>query len=198
MKTFRVEPGLRDAHRERAATLYWEAFGEKLGRLLGPDERAHRFFTATIHGPSLLSAIDDDGTLLGVAAFKEGDAGFCKANTRDLFAHYGLGTLWRLPLLAALERQAPADTLQMDGICVGSAARGRGVGSALLRAIGETARQRDKRKVTLDVIDRNTRAKALYERMGFEAVTTESTGPFRHLLGFETATRMVWTLHADS
>jgi ribosomal protein S18 acetylase RimI-like enzyme len=46
----------------------------------------------------------------------------------------------------------------------------------------------------LDVIDTNLRARALYERLGFRAVRSESLGPLRHLFGFQTAITMVRAL----
>jgi ribosomal protein S18 acetylase RimI-like enzyme len=73
-----------------------------------------------------------------------------------------------------LEREADGNTLQMDGICVGHSARGKGVGSALFDALFSHARERGYDYVTLDVIDTNPRAKSLYERLGFEVVNTES------------------------
>ncbi len=192
---FRIEAGLRDDHRDEAARLYWQAFGEKLGKLLGPRERAEAFFAETANPEGVLTAIDtsvDEGSLLGLAAFSYGEHGFSRAGIGDVFRHYGAGSLWRVPVLAVLERKAPEDTLQMDGICVGEKARGRGVGTALLQAMADKARALGKTKVTLDVIDRNHRAKALYERVGFVGVAEEETGPLEGLLGFRTATRMVW------
>ena len=45
-------------------------------------------------------------------------------------------------------------------------------------------------RVRLDVIDTNPRARALYERNGFQAIETDEFGPFEHLFGFSSATRM--------
>ena len=182
--------GLPSGSEAQAAALYWQAFGDKLGKLLGPEERARTFFTATINPSAVLSAIDNDSNLLGIAAVKTGDKGFSDAGLTDLWRHYGFGTLWRVIPLALLERSAPKGVLQMDGICVSADARGKGVGTALLNAVFDTGREAGFRAVRLDVIDRNARAKALYQRMGFVAISEESTGPLRPLLGFSTATRM--------
>lgn len=82
----------------------------------------------------------------------------------------------------------------MDGICVSEKARGMGVGTALLETVFQCARDTGLRKVTLDVINTNPRAKALYERRGFVAVSEESTSILKPLLGFDSATRMVKTV----
>lgn len=42
----------------------------------------------------------------------------------------------------------------------------------------------------LNVINTNPRARALYERRGFQAFVTEDVFPFRWLFGFSTSTKM--------
>lgn len=117
--------------------------------------------------------------------------GFSDAGLSHLFKHYGLSALWRIVPLAMLERTPAKDTLQMDGICVSAQARGIGVGTALLDAVFQCAKDYGHSKVTLDVINTNPRAKSLYERKGFVAISEESTSVLRPLLGFDSATRMV-------
>lgn len=189
----RIEHGLPPSMRQAAAELYWEAFGAKLGKLLGPAPRGVAFFAQTVHPPSVLAALDGDD-LLGIAAFQTDGTGFSQAGIADLFWHYGIGALWRLVPLAMLERSAPGDSLQMDGICVRADARGKGVGVALFQALFAHARAQGYAHITLDVIDSNPRARALYERLGFVATGTESTSFLQPLLGFSAATRMRLTL----
>ena len=177
-----------------AAALYWEAFGGKLGKLLGPADRGREFFAATINHDAIIAATDDTGKLLGIAAHQGTGDGFSKAGTAALFRHYGIGAIWRLIPLAMLERKAPDDTLQMDGICVSADARGQGIGSTLFRALFDHARTNGFSKITLDVINTNPRARALYERLGFQATKEEATGPLAPLLGFDSATKMVLSL----
>ena len=82
----------------------------------------------------------------------------------------------------------------MDGIAVHGDARGKGVGTALLEAIFDKARELDLTSVRLDVIDANPRARTLYERRGFVAGKEQSTGLFRHVFGFSNYTEMIKTL----
>ncbi len=194
MRDLTLHSELPAGFEDQAAALYWEAFSGKLGKLLGPDERGQRFFAATVNPKAVIAATGPDGQLLGIAAHQASGKGFCDAGVSALFRHYGLGAIWRLLPLAMLERNAPKDTLQMDGICVAKSARGMGVGSALFDALFTLARVKGLTKVTLDVIDTNPRARALYERLGFVATGVETTGPLRPLLGFDSATKMVLTL----
>ncbi len=159
--------------------------------VLGPETRAVPYFAATMSLENALCAVDGNGELIGVAGFKTGDTGFLNGGTADIARHYGwIGSLWRLPLLMLLERKEAPETLQMDGICVAEEARGAGVGSALLQALCQHARANGYRRIALDVIDRNPRARALYERTGFSAVAVETLVPFHRIFGFRSATRM--------
>jgi len=194
-----IRNGFPDDQRAAAASLYYGAFGAKLGKLMGHDGRAERFFARVLDPHHAISALSPDGKLLGFAGFKTEAGAFAGGGLRDFAAIYGwVGTLWRAPLLALLERDLSAGQLLMDGIAIAPKARGLGIGSKLLAAILDEARRRGMREVRLDVIDTNPRARALYERVGFRAERTDDIGPLRHLFGFRAATRMVYALAAET
>ncbi len=191
MADFSIHNGFAPSHRATAAALYWDAFKGKLGKIMGPDTRACGFFEATMNPDYALSAVDRDGTLLGIAGFKTSEGSLTGGSLRDMTRAYGwIGGTWRGLILSTLEREIQPGILLMDGICVGAAARGKGVGTALLSAIKSHARQSGLSAVRLDVIDSNPRARALYEREGFVAIDTTHTGPLRHIFGFRQATAM--------
>lgn len=187
-----VRPGFPEDQRSAAARLYWAAFEAKLTRVLGPTPKALRFFEATLNPEHALSAVAADGDLLGVAGFKTASGAFVDADFSDLRAVFGLlGGVWRAGTLVLLERPVKDGVLLMDGVCVDEAARGLGVGTALLAAIKDEARARGCSSVRLDVIETNTRARALYERIGFVAHETYGIGPLRAVFGFKRATTMI-------
>ncbi|WP_306112891.1 MULTISPECIES: GNAT family N-acetyltransferase [unclassified Roseovarius] len=191
MTAVTIRHGFDPAHRQAAAALYWQAFKGKLGKVMGPDARALAFFEATMDADYALSAVDADGRLLGIAGFKTSEGSLSGGTLRDMTRIYGwFGGTWRGLILSTLERDLAPGVLLMDGICVDADARGLGVGTALLDAIKEHARQADLNSVRLDVIDTNPRARALYERRGFEPMGTTHTGVLRHLFGFRSATTM--------
>ena len=66
--------------------------------------------------------------------------------------------------------------------------------TALLGAVKQKARALGATNVRLDVIDINTRARALYERQGFVARETSDAGLFAHVFGFRSSTRMICML----
>ncbi|MEO0956913.1 MAG: GNAT family N-acetyltransferase [Pseudomonadota bacterium] len=187
----RVQLGLPTGTRRQAAVLYWEAFQGKLGRVLGPESLAIDFIERGLDPTHAITAVDEKGRLLGIAGFKTKGGELIGGGLGLLTIVYGaFGAIWRLPLLAMLERPVEPGILLMDGIAVAEDARGRGVGTLLLERVAEEARTRGCGVVRLDVIEANPRARALYERLGFEAVGTLSTGMFAAVLGFKSATIM--------
>ncbi len=182
--------GLPPHLKPAAARLYWEAFGGKLGRVLGPTDRAMRFLDRIIRCDHAIVAVQD-GRLVGLVGFKTPGAAFADGGFGDLWAIYGPGALWRAAALRLLSREVDNERFLLDGLCVAAGARGTGVGTALLEALGAEGRRRGYRALRLDVVDTNPRARALYERLGFRAIRTTATGPLRLLFGFRAATTMV-------
>jgi ribosomal protein S18 acetylase RimI-like enzyme len=187
-----IDHGFADADRPLIAALYWEAFGAKLGRAMGPRDKALRFFQTALNPSHAICARGTDGRLLGVAGFKTMDGALVGGTFGDMARVYGwIGAAWRVALLAALERDTENVRFLMDGIFVAPEARGQGVGTGLLEAVAAEARRRGYAEVRLDVVEGNDRARALYEREGFRAVATQSTGLLHHVFGFRSATTMV-------
>ncbi|WP_415234663.1 GNAT family N-acetyltransferase [Pseudorhodobacter sp.] len=184
--------GLPDGLRAAAACLYWDAFGGKLGRVMGPRAKALAFLHKALRADHVIVALSDKGELLGLVGFKTYTGSFAGGDLADLRAIYGwFGAAWRAGLLSLLERDVENERFLLDGICVAPAARGRGIGTKLLYAICEEARARNYSAVRLDVVSGNLRARALYERFGFAVIKTEKLGPLQHIFGFEASSAMV-------
>lgn len=190
-----IRSGLPDDLRGQAAALYWQAFGGKLGRVLGPGARALAYFNRVIRLDHCVAALDEGGRLVGVAGFKTPSGSFVGGRWSDLAAVYGpLGGCWRWFLWWAISREVDNDRFLVDGICVDPAWRGRGVGGALLAALCREGTARGYCSIRLDVVAENPRARALYERYGFQPLHTHRLGPIRYLFGFSAATTMTRVL----
>lgn len=184
--------GLPAGCRRAAARLYWQAFGGKLGAVMGPEDRALAYLERVIREDHALAVLDDDGALLGLAGFKTPRGAFADGGMADLAAVYGRwGALWRGACLRLMQCDVDNARFLIDGLCVERALRGRGIGTALIGALCDEARARGYAQVRLDVIDTNWRARALYERLGFAAVRSAPLGPLRLLFGFSRAVTMV-------
>ncbi len=187
-----IRHGLPEHLRAEAAALYWQAFGGKLGRVLGPDPRALAFLERVMRADHCLTAYDPRGRLVGLAGFKSARGSFAGGSDADLRAIYGpFGGRWRAMVLRLLGNEADNSRFLLDGLCVSDAARGQGVGTLLLEAIVAEGRARGYNAVRLDVVDTNARARALYERRGFVLDRTEGIGPLRLIFGFRAAHSMI-------
>lgn len=69
--------------------------------------------------------------------------------------------------LSIEEHHEPADYIYLDDFSVSTPCRGRGIGTALLKAAEQYARDRGIPQVVLHVEKSNLRARRLYERSGF-------------------------------
>ncbi|MFI0975642.1 GNAT family N-acetyltransferase [Streptomyces sp. NPDC021093] len=174
----------------RAAELYWEAFGRKLGPALNPPAEAIPFLAARLDTDRAVCALLD-GQLVGLAGYQLGGRALIGGSASDVLRTYGwVRGLHRVVLLALFTRRPAAGQLVMDGIAVDARVRGRGVGSLLIEEVAAVAAEHGCREIRLDVIDVNPRARVLYERRGFTAVRTERTPYLRRLLGFGAVTTM--------
>lgn len=185
MSTHVVIRGFAAADRPVLAQLYWQAFQGKLGRVLGPEDKALDFIGRVASADHALCVRDgEDGALLGVAGFHTATGALVGGSFRDLAATYGMfGALWRGTSLELLERELQLGELMVDGIFVAEGARGRGIGTALIEALSREAVQRGCSRVRLEVIDANPRARALYERQGFVEVDRRAHWLVRALFG---------------
>jgi ribosomal protein S18 acetylase RimI-like enzyme len=195
---FELRFGLPDELRAEAARLYWLAFGNKLGRVLGPEARALRYLDAALRSDHAVVALDHRDRLLGIAGFKSPEGSFAGGTVHDMQGAYGVfGAAWRAWLLSRLSREVDNRRFLIDGICVAPFARNHGVGTALIGALCGEARRRGYPEVRLEVIDSNRRARALYERLGFRVLKTERIGLLAHVFGFRAATTMILPLEQD-
>ncbi|MFE6331638.1 GNAT family N-acetyltransferase [Streptomyces sp. NPDC057806] len=182
--------GIPAGAERRAAELYWDAFGRKLGPALNPPDKAVPFIAAHLNADRAVCALLG-GRLVGLAGYQLDGRSLTGGSAAAVLRTYGhLRGLHRLALLALFERSADPGQLVMDGIAVDPGMRGCGVGSLLLEEVAAVAAEQNCREIRLDVIDTNPRARHLYERRGFTAVRTERTPYLRKLLGFGAVTTM--------
>ncbi len=187
----RLHQGLTAGQRREAASLYWRAFGAKLGRVMGPEAKALAFIERVIDPAHVIAAVDAQGHVLGVIGFRTPQGAFVGGDRGDLRAVYGrFGALWRGFALQALAQDLAQGTLHVDGFAVTEPMRGRGLGEALIEALCAEAQARGYRAVRLDVVDENLRAKALYDRLGFAVIGRADRWLTAAIFGYRTAVAM--------
>ncbi|MFC8918338.1 GNAT family N-acetyltransferase [Streptomyces sp. NPDC057116] len=182
--------GVPEGSEKEVAALYWEAFGRKLGPALNPPDTGRAFIAAHLNHDRGVTALAG-GTVVGVAGYQLGGRALTGGDVKDVLSAYGLlRGLPRLAVLALFERTPKEGELVMDGIVVDARHRANGIGSLLLQQVAAVAAENGCRRIRLDVIDTNPRARALYERHGFVARHTEHTPYLRRLMGFGAVTTM--------
>ncbi len=179
--TFRIVRGIPPELVDATAELLYEAFEQKIAHELRPDtpEQALRLIARSLDPTLGWMAVDESGSLLGVAGVAWRGRHFSLMTYRLLAEEFGAIGALRRWLLATLERvvsRPRRHQWRIEALAVGAQARGKGIGTALLNAVIEDARQAGMRSVGLEVVDVNDRALQLYERVGFRSVANLRTG----------------------
>ncbi|MGW9628120.1 GNAT family N-acetyltransferase [Microbacterium sp. NPDC055312] len=185
-----VAEGFTEEERPRVATLYWEAFGRKLGAGFIDAATGRRVIEGALRDTNMLIA-REHGAVVGVCGFHADGTGSADLGWSRLRRSLSVPAALRASLvLSLLSHSERPGALVLDGICVDQAVRGRGIGSSLLSAAADKARRMGARTVNLSVIDRNRRARALYERQGFTPVGRGALGLLSPVYGFDGYTAM--------
>lgn len=116
---------------------------------------------------STLTALLDQ-QVIGVAGLNYRGTPSLDIDGSDVFREYRLSA-FKVAFLGLLfeERTAP-DELYLESLAVSASHRNRGIGRKLLDAVLEQAVAEGLTRVRLHVVEPNLRAKAFYERVGFE------------------------------
>jgi GNAT superfamily N-acetyltransferase len=185
-----IQRGLPGDQRERAAAIYYAAFGAKY-RLLLTRPQGLALFPRLFVAQNAIVALDA-GRLVGLAGLHHAGRRFVGWNWSAYRETFGvLGGAWRGFWMQVDVHPHPADELLLEALAVDPAARGQGIGTRLLAAVYAFARDNDYRAVRLGVVDTNPRARALYEREGFVAGRTLHLPGMRFLAGFGATTTMI-------
>jgi ribosomal protein S18 acetylase RimI-like enzyme len=177
----RIMRGIPHEHLDEAAGLLLEAFDQKIRHELKPrsPEQARRIIARSLTPELGWLARAGDGAVLGVTGVGMRGHHFSLIGFRLLAGEFGVpGALRRWPytVLEHLTTRPPKDHWRIEVLAVAESARGTGIGTRLLGAAIESARDAGVHSVGLEVVDVNDGALRLYERLGFEPVRTVRTG----------------------
>ncbi len=198
--TLAITHGLDEAHRAAAADLYWQAFGGKLGPVMGPPARARRYIESVLQLGQCFSAVHA-GELVGIVGYAGQNSSFAGGTSQDFRRVYGwASSLWRLPLLTLVGNGAPVSIgiMAVDGFCVAPSYRGQGIGAQLLDAACAYASDAGYHALQLEVVNGNWRAKAFYLRHGFQVSGQRSIGALRYAFGFAGTVTMLRDLPSQT
>ncbi len=121
-----------------------------------------------------------DGRVAGIGAFYHAEAfdRLSRMMVWQIIRFYGIfkcpGVLKRAARLEAITPRPRRDALFIQNLGVAAGMRGRGIGTGLLEDQIRKARSQKLRRCILDVAADNTRARKLYERLGFCMVSRQN------------------------
>ena len=167
-----------------AVSLYLEAFQDKLNPILGNDGRARGVFKKHPDATHCLAAVVDQ-RLVGILAVQNSQGSFLNPALKTMTEAYGLpGGILRMLGLALLNHSTAPDELYIDGLAVVEEMRSRGIGSRLLEELEKIALRKKIGTISLEVIDTNPEAEALYQRLGFAVKKQRALWPWRFFFRF--------------
>jgi GNAT superfamily N-acetyltransferase len=175
---------LPDEYRTAAVRLYFTALKDKLGPILGGGGRAQEALASNIAADKCLVATCDE-TLIGIMGIQTNKGGFVNPSLKTMVRIYGIpGGILRMGGLAILHHTTKSDELYVDGVAVANEMRNKGIGSRLFDLLERVATKKRIQTISLEVIDANPRAKALYEHLGFVAMKTQTLWPLSMFVKF--------------
>jgi ribosomal protein S18 acetylase RimI-like enzyme len=161
--------GIKENERRKVSEILYEAFSKKFKLVFGSTKKSLRVFSRYINAPSILVA-RERGEIVGVAGLKYNHVNWLKLNFFDAILEFRFAifrvAIVGFPLMAS---RLKGDLL-LDVLAVSPKARGKGIGTKMLRFLLSFGKEEGLKKIRLYVICDNTGAKVLYERMGFTTV----------------------------
>ena len=177
--------GLPNYLRLAAASLIYDTFVKKYQYTLGPRKKGIQFLANSFRAEYGLVAFSD-GEFVGIAGAKNNEGELIDVRFSRWIRTYNIRAIrsFVIGFPFWFEKKAPG-TLTVSNISVKDTFRGQGIGSLILQEFMRYGTAQGYRVLTLEVINSNVRAKALYQRLGFRITNYSSIlFPWRHLLGF--------------
>jgi ribosomal protein S18 acetylase RimI-like enzyme len=185
-----IRLGLPAVYRHQAASLCYETFRPKFEPILDSPEHGIAILEAGLKSDLILMAVQQD-RLAGVVGLEYDGHYFFDLKRAAFVREFGwLRGLIKMILLIPFARHHHEGDLTIGAIAVHASGRGQGVGTQLLQAVFDYAREKGFHSVSLEVVDTNPGARRLYERLGFVATKTRQYPFLRQIMGFSAATTM--------
>jgi ribosomal protein S18 acetylase RimI-like enzyme len=167
-----------------AVALYFFSLQEKLAPVFGPFETAVSFLARYVDKKKCLVALHD-GKLIGILGRQDKRSGFLHPPLGEMINTYGrLSGIYRIVMLMLLHHRCKKDELYLDGIAVTGSLRSQGIGKRLISGFEEYAKANGYKKVALEVINTNPKARKLYKSLGYQKTKTRSVWPLSNVFGF--------------
>lgn len=186
-----ITQSIHAVQKNEVARLYHRAFYKKFSALwlfIKEERKVVPVLRESIHFQDGFYAVLE-GNVIGFVGIETGERFYTQLSLSAFLKAYNIvSASWRYMaygLYRLFHGRTGSDAVHIDPIVVSSEARGMGVGTKLLEAVFNYAKKHRKRKVILEVVDTNPRARKLYEKMGFRVVKVENTMLLTSQAGFQ-------------
>jgi ribosomal protein S18 acetylase RimI-like enzyme len=132
------------------------------------------------------------GRPVGVAGLQYDGRNFINPQRAEFVRQFGaLSGTARFVMFKLFAQAYYQEDMYIDILAVSPDMRGKGVGTRLLEAVFQIAREKKFKSVSLEVVDTNPGARRLYERLGFVARRTYPYPYLRGIAGFSASIKMI-------
>lgn len=172
MDQVRILYSLEEHHVRSAIAIFWEAFAEKFHIGFSNADQVYRLFHDSVDRDNCIIAFRG-AELLGILTHHTTRGEFFQLRVGALFGRFWPWRALRIALnLMFLSESPKPDEFIVSSISVSAESRGLGVGTKLMNAAEELAREMGKNLMSLDVAGHNKDARRLYERLGYRVTAT--------------------------
>ncbi len=194
--TIHIQKNLADdADRHVLAGIIYDAFQQKYSAAwLGPAAGV-RVIADALHPESAFLAYRQ-GELVGVAGLTTSAGRLLNYRFKALRNAFGLARSAFYYLILNLDNHVRPDELWLSPLAVARHARRQGIGTALLERVEQFAIAQGYLFLSLNVVDTNQGAQALYAKRGFQVIRTFRFGCLTRRAGFGGTRYMRKTLPA--
>lgn len=138
----------------------------------------------------------ENGIVLGAALLGTSKTSYINFN-RQARKSMGFWNGFIMQLGYGLLKPKCNDGLKLEMLAVSPYARGKGIGKIMLDYLVDLAEHEGFKRITLEVIDSNEKAKHLYEKKGYKDVKYINTAIFTRNMGFRGSFKMQKELSLD-
>lgn len=189
-----IQSGILESQKMKVAEIIYEALGTKLTPIFGPKEQGIPLFSKYLCDERIIVALDNDA-IVGVMGVQYKGKDFIDISFWQLLRRVKWRILTFLFVNIVYFSDVPSDEILVSVLAVDSAARGKGIGSALMRYIIDFARSHQYDRVFLYVVDTDKEAKVFYEKIGLtEEKARTLIFPWSRIFEFNIVYEMVYTL----
>ena len=163
-----ITESINKNQRIRAIEILYYAFEQKIRALIKSKEKALAIYNKSLKNDQVFYALLD-GNVVGLIGLQYKNRTFLEFKYRDLRKYFNpLQSYFIYKIYKLTSPKIKDDVLRIDSIAVDKSFRNLGIGTQLINKVFEFAKNKGIKKVILEVINTNPKAKDLYKRIGFK------------------------------